>query len=107
MSAIYFAETKDPDPGKYGGPPRRYDSTEVYDRKGMRLFLDGKPFPGEQRAERPLVFIVDGARVDSATFARIQPESIKALEIIKGKAVAHLYGPDAEPGTIVVRTKGK
>jgi len=106
-TSILAIETKDPDPGKYGGPPRRYDSTEVYAKKGMRLFLDGKPFLGEQRAERPLVFIVDGARVDSATFARIQPESIKALEILKGKAVADLYGPDAEPGTIVVRTKGK
>jgi beta-lactamase regulating signal transducer with metallopeptidase domain len=109
-TSILAIETKEPNPDKYGGPARRYDSSEVY-AKG---FVDSTRGPngrtliaGAKQGGVAPILIVDGVRTDSATFAKIRRDDIKDVEIIKGNGAVALYGPDADHGAIVVRTKRK
>jgi TonB-dependent SusC/RagA subfamily outer membrane receptor len=53
------------------------------------------------------VFIIDGVRTDQAAFRRLRPEDIESVEVLKGKAAAATYGPDAEGGVITVKTKAQ
>jgi hypothetical protein len=63
------------------------------------------PPPPVPHIERDPMFIVDGVRTDPATFAKLSRDRIAAVDVIKGKAAAATYGPDADHGVIVVTTK--
>jgi beta-lactamase regulating signal transducer with metallopeptidase domain len=76
---------------------RQHDSIEV---SGRGLILRSQA----TTAATPM-YIVDGVRTDQATFAKLERDKIAAVEVVKGKAAAATYGPDAEHGVIVVTTK--
>ena len=63
------------------------------------------PPPPVGHIERDPIFIVDGVQTDPATFAKLNRDRIAAVDVIKGKAAAATYGPDADRGVIVVTTK--
>jgi bla regulator protein blaR1 len=75
---------------------RRGDTAEV---NGRSLIATA-----QQRGTTPL-FIIDGVRTDQSTFSKLDRTNIEAVEVLKGKAAALTYGPDAEHGVIVVTTK--
>jgi bla regulator protein blaR1 len=77
---------------------RKSDSTEV---NGRSLILRG------QASGTSPIFFIDGVRTDQTTFAKLNRDDIQAVEVVKGKAAAEQYGPDAEHGVIVVTTKKK
>ena len=53
------------------------------------------------------LILVDGKRVDRAAFSRIAPATIKTVNILKGRAAADRYGPEAVNGAIVITTTGQ
>jgi hypothetical protein len=50
------------------------------------------------------LLLVDGKRVDRATFTRLSPSAIKTVDVMKGRAAVERYGPEAANGAIVVTT---
>jgi hypothetical protein len=50
------------------------------------------------------LLLVDGKRVDRATFTRLSPSAIKRVDVMKGRAAVERYGPEAANGAIVVIT---
>jgi beta-lactamase regulating signal transducer with metallopeptidase domain len=71
---------------------------EVRQRRSQEVEAVSKTFLG-------LVFI-DGARADRMAMARLTPDQIESVEVIKGAAALRLYGePEAVNGVIRVTTK--
>ncbi len=74
---------------------RKHDSTEV---TGPGLIMRGK------RNGASPIFVIDGKRVDEATFSKLDRSRIENVEIIKGPSAAATYGADAAAGAIIVKT---
>jgi bla regulator protein BlaR1 len=51
------------------------------------------------------LFIVDGVRVRTNGIDGIDPKTIANVEVIKGAAAIAEYGPDAERGVVIVKTR--
>ncbi|MFL5608333.1 MAG: hypothetical protein ACJ8AD_17905, partial [Gemmatimonadaceae bacterium] len=62
--------------------------------------------PGPDNQLMSGLILVDGVRVDAATFQRLNPTAFKTVDIIKGSTATKLYSdPAAANGVIRVRTK--
>jgi TonB-dependent SusC/RagA subfamily outer membrane receptor len=84
---------------------RRGDSIEL-SGKALVVRDNGRAALPEKSGATPM-FIIDGVRTDATAFGKIIRDDIEAVEVIKGKAAAATYGPDAEHGVIIVTTKKK
>jgi outer membrane receptor protein involved in Fe transport len=74
--------------------------------------LDGrKGGPGAMEAAGKGTFagliLIDGVRSTSAKLQALDRETIKSVEVVKGRAAVAAYGPDAATGAIIVVTGPK
>lgn len=53
----------------------------------------------------PLLFVVDGVRLQRDQVPSLTPEQISEILVIKGHAALKQYGPDASYGVVVITTK--
>ena len=51
------------------------------------------------------LIIVDGAQVDNAYLARLNPNDIESFDVLKGSSASAIYGSNASNGVLVVTTK--
>jgi beta-lactamase regulating signal transducer with metallopeptidase domain len=88
---------------------RRGDSTEL-DGVLAKSRLDENQalkLRGANASGIPALVIIDGVRTSEAALGKIVRDNIESVEVLKGKAAAETYGPDADHGVIIVKTKGK
>ena len=83
------------------------------------IACDGKPLtgPDAQRAVATAkhqdgklpagtIVLIDGVRLTSdQSLNQLDPSSVQSVEILKGDAARHRYGPDATRGVILITTK--
>ncbi len=53
----------------------------------------------------PLLFVVDGVRLQRDQVPALTNDQISAVQVIKGHAALKRYGPDASYGVVVITTK--
>ncbi len=53
----------------------------------------------------PLLYVVDGIRLQRDQVPTLTKDEIFAVEVIKGHAALKQYGPDASYGVVVITTK--
>jgi hypothetical protein len=53
----------------------------------------------------PLLFVVDGVRLQRDQVPSLTGDQISAVRVIKGHAALKEYGPDASYGVVVITTK--
>jgi hypothetical protein len=53
----------------------------------------------------PLLYIVDGIRLERDQVPTLTADQIASVEVIKGHAALKQYGPDASYGAVVITTK--
>ena len=53
----------------------------------------------------PLLFVVDGVRLQRDEVPALADDQISALRVIKGHAALRQYGPDASYGVVLITTK--
>jgi outer membrane cobalamin receptor len=53
----------------------------------------------------PLLFVVDGVRLQRDQVPSLTNDQISAIQVIKGHAALKQYGPDASYGVVVITTK--
>ena len=53
----------------------------------------------------PLLFVVDGVRLQRDQVPALTNNQISAVQVIKGHAALERYGPDASYGVVVITTK--
>ena len=53
----------------------------------------------------PLLFVVDGVRLQRDQVPSLTRDQISAVRVIKGHAALKEYGPDASYGVVVITTK--
>jgi outer membrane receptor protein involved in Fe transport len=53
----------------------------------------------------PLLYVVDGVRLERDQVPSLTRDQISAVEVIKGRAALKQYGPDASYGVVVITTK--
>jgi outer membrane receptor protein involved in Fe transport len=53
----------------------------------------------------PLLFVVDGVRLQRDQVPSLTSEQVSSVEVIKGRAALKQYGPDASYGVVVITTK--
>jgi outer membrane receptor protein involved in Fe transport len=51
------------------------------------------------------LFLVDGKESSSIAVRALKPESIEAVEVLKGKAAAERFGDRGRSGVVIVKTK--
>jgi outer membrane receptor protein involved in Fe transport len=56
-------------------------------------------------AQVPLLFVVDGVRLQRDQVPSLTSDQIAAVKVIKGHAALRQYGPDASYGVVVITTK--
>jgi len=56
-------------------------------------------------AQVPLLFVVDGVRLQRDQVPTLTDDQISAVRVIKGHAALKQYGPDASYGVVVITTK--
>lgn len=54
----------------------------------------------------PLLFVVDGVRLQRDQVPKLTDDQIAAVRVIKGHAALRQYGPDASYGVVLITTKG-
>jgi TonB-dependent SusC/RagA subfamily outer membrane receptor len=54
----------------------------------------------------PLLFVVDGVRLQRDQVPVLTKEQIASVEVLKGTAALRRYGPDASYGVVLITTKG-
>jgi outer membrane receptor protein involved in Fe transport len=57
------------------------------------------------RGEVPLLYVVDGVRLPTATVPDIDPSLVSSVTVLKGRAALIKYGPDASYGVVIITTK--
>jgi TonB-dependent SusC/RagA subfamily outer membrane receptor len=62
--------------------------------------------PSKSLTSEPL-YILDGMQINSKQFAKINPNDIESIKIIKDVAAMALYGTKARNGVILITTKKK
>lgn len=64
---------------------------------------------GEQKISNidldEVLLIVDGNKVEKATIEKMDPNKIKEINVLKGKAAIDVYGEKAKKGVMVITTK--
>jgi len=53
----------------------------------------------------PLLFVVDGVRLQRDQVPSLTADQISKVQVIKGHAALRQYGPDASYGVVVITTK--
>ena len=53
----------------------------------------------------PLLYVVDGVRLQRDQVPTLSSDQISAIQVIKGHAALKQYGPDASYGVVVITTK--
>jgi outer membrane receptor protein involved in Fe transport len=53
----------------------------------------------------PLLFIVDGVRLQRDQVPTLTRDEISAVQVVKGNAALREYGPDASYGVVLITTK--
>jgi outer membrane cobalamin receptor len=53
----------------------------------------------------PLLFVVDGVRLQRDQVPSLTGDQISKIQVIKGHAALKQYGPDASYGVVVITTK--
>jgi hypothetical protein len=53
----------------------------------------------------PLLFVVDGVRLQRDQVPTLTAEQVAEVRVIKGHAALQQYGPDASYGVVVITTK--
>jgi hypothetical protein len=53
----------------------------------------------------PLLFVVDGVRLQRDQVPALSDDQISAVRVIKGHAALKQYGPDASYGVVLITTK--
>jgi outer membrane receptor protein involved in Fe transport len=53
----------------------------------------------------PLLFVVDGVRLQRDQVPTLTAEQVAQVRVIKGHAALEQYGPDASYGVVVITTK--
>ena len=53
----------------------------------------------------PLLFVVDGVRLQRDQVPSLSGDQISKIQVIKGHAALRQYGPDASYGVVVITTK--
>jgi outer membrane receptor protein involved in Fe transport len=56
-------------------------------------------------AQVPLLFVVDGVRLQRDEVPSLTSDQIATVKVIKGHAALRQYGPDASYGVVVITTK--
>jgi TonB-dependent SusC/RagA subfamily outer membrane receptor len=56
-------------------------------------------------AQVPLLFVVDGVRLQRDQVPSLTSDQIAAVKVLKGHAALSQYGPDASYGVVVITTK--
>jgi TonB-dependent SusC/RagA subfamily outer membrane receptor len=54
----------------------------------------------------PLLFVVDGVRLQRDRVPVLTREQIASVEVLKGTAALRRFGPDASYGVVLITTKG-
>jgi hypothetical protein len=54
----------------------------------------------------PLLFVVDGVRLQRDQVPALSDDQIAAVRVIKGHVALKQYGPDASYGVVLITTKG-
>jgi hypothetical protein len=54
----------------------------------------------------PLLFVVDGVRLQRDQVPKLADDQIAAVRVIKGRVALKRYGPDASYGVVLITTKG-
>jgi hypothetical protein len=62
-------------------------------------------FQGTLSGNTNLLFIINGAVSDEATFTKLDPKRVESIKIFKGKQAIALFGAKATNGAVVVETK--
>ena len=52
-----------------------------------------------------VLFILDGEEISAGMLHSMDPESIKSIEVIKGKEAVNMYGTKAQNGVILISSK--
>ncbi|MFD2940483.1 hypothetical protein [Flavobacterium notoginsengisoli] len=52
-----------------------------------------------------IVYVLDGKIIDKAQFGKINPNSIKSMEVLKPNEAKSIYGDQAANGAIIIITK--
>ena len=60
---------------------------------------------GAAMMQIPLLYVVDGVRLQRDQLPSLRNDQISAVEVIKGRAALKQYGPDASYGVVVITTK--
>jgi TonB-dependent SusC/RagA subfamily outer membrane receptor len=60
---------------------------------------------GPALAQVPLLFVVDGVRLQRDQVPSLTTDQIRAIKVLKGHAALSQYGPDASYGVVVITTK--
>ncbi len=60
---------------------------------------------GPAMAQVPLLYVVDGVRLQRDQVPLLTGEQIASVQVIKGHAALKQYGPDASYGVVVITTK--
>ncbi len=53
----------------------------------------------------PLLYVVDGVRLQRDQVPALSKDEISAVHVIKGHAALKQYGPDASYGVVVITTR--
>ena len=56
-------------------------------------------------AQVPLLYVVDGVRLQRDQLPSLTDDQISAVRVIKGRAALKQYGPDASYGVVEITTK--
>jgi hypothetical protein len=60
---------------------------------------------GPAMAQVPLLYVVDGVRLQRDQVPSLTNDQISAVRVIKGRTALKEYGPDASYGVVVITTK--
>ena len=58
-----------------------------------------------QAALLPLLYVVDGVRMNRDQVPALEASQVASVEVIKGRTALKLYGADASYGVILITTK--
>jgi len=60
---------------------------------------------GPAMMQIPLLYVVDGIRLQRDQVPALSNDQISSVQVIKGRAALKQYGPDASYGVVVITTK--
>jgi TonB-dependent SusC/RagA subfamily outer membrane receptor len=63
------------------------------------------PSVAPELTQVPLLFVVDGVRLQRDQVPSLSGDQIASVQVIKGRSALSQYGPDASYGVVVIKTK--